>query len=515
MASGTGTRYVPTAGEGSVPQWLGLYQAYIAVNADPTYKGRVKLRVPQVFGGTTSGWAVPVVGLPYIPAVGTQVTCMFMGGDPTLPAWFSNVTSSPVASVTIGSGPPTVDGTNVGDVYYDKSDGMLTYEWNGTQWTPYQIGTAAIATGVGLTEPAISSPSITAGTITGTVITGSTINGGTFNGANWIENDNGMFLYSGTPASGNLLASLSPASGTDAYGNGFQIGLYVYGSAGSYVSLIEAGSTANIQLHPASVTQLSAIPQVFAQGEDQGTSAESQSLVLTSGSTDNKDSAYILLSGASGDGTTTIANITFEIQGADSSGPAARIDPEGIHTYQAFYAPGLASTPAGGGAGTGTAVFYAAVDGDMQVLDGLDGMNYATQRRSLVSKSSQTVTGGGGAVFTTTVGARYYRVHGQLYVLPSVAGVLQFGWYVTSGAGGILNFTVIEGTSTWSTGQTGPSSTASASMTFTTSTSSQYIVNIDGSFEADALGTFELLAGTNGTGTYSVAQYSFLDIMTV
>lgn len=66
-------------------------------------------------------------------------------------------------------------------------------------------------------------------------IQGSTIEGSTFMGTNWLEDDNGMFLYSGTPTTGNLLLSVAPSAGTDAYGNSYQAGFTVFNGPSAYL----------------------------------------------------------------------------------------------------------------------------------------------------------------------------------------------------------------------------------------------------------------------------------------
>ena len=48
---------------------------------------------------------------------------------------------------------------------------------------------------------------------------------GVFDGTNFVINSAGQFFYSGTPAAGNLIASIAAASGTDAYGNPYIGGL--------------------------------------------------------------------------------------------------------------------------------------------------------------------------------------------------------------------------------------------------------------------------------------------------
>lgn len=51
---------------------------------------------------------------------------------------------------------------------------------------------------------------------------------GTFAGTNFIINASGAFFYSGTPANGNLILSISPAGGTDAFGNTYLAGFTAY-----------------------------------------------------------------------------------------------------------------------------------------------------------------------------------------------------------------------------------------------------------------------------------------------
>lgn len=60
-----------------------------------------------------------------------------------------------------------------------------------------------------------------------------TITAGTFNGTDFILNANGLFLYSGTPAAGNLIASITSTAGVpDPFGNGGLEGFTHYDSLG-------------------------------------------------------------------------------------------------------------------------------------------------------------------------------------------------------------------------------------------------------------------------------------------
>ena len=88
--------------------------------------------------------------------------------------------------------------------------------------------------GNALRRPAIQSPNYVAGS------TGWTVNQdgsaefnnlairGTFNGTNFIINSSGEFFYSGAPALGNLIASITNAAGTDAQGNAYPAGYTTY-----------------------------------------------------------------------------------------------------------------------------------------------------------------------------------------------------------------------------------------------------------------------------------------------
>ena len=161
MASGA--TYATGGGEGAVRQWWGIYFGYIAVNQDPLAQGRVKLRVPQVFGATTSGWASPMVPLSYVPKVGTTVTVMFVGGDPTKPVWFGNFALPGAASSwTISATAPS--DPQLGAIWINSSDGNVMEEWNGSGWVAYQIGGGAIASGT-----------IVPGIVNGTVVEGAVL----------------------------------------------------------------------------------------------------------------------------------------------------------------------------------------------------------------------------------------------------------------------------------------------------------------------------------------------------
>lgn len=82
-----------------------------------------------------------------------------------------------------------------------------------------------------LVRPAIKSPNYSPGVSGWTIdrdgsaeFNNLTIRG-TFNGTDYMIIGAGMFFYSGTPATGNLIASIAPKPGVDAYGNPFVAGI--------------------------------------------------------------------------------------------------------------------------------------------------------------------------------------------------------------------------------------------------------------------------------------------------
>ena len=74
-------------------RFFGKYRGTVTDNADPSQRGRVKVRVPAVLGDVEA-WAMPCVpyagagvGFYAIPEPGTGVWVEFEAGDPSFPIW--------------------------------------------------------------------------------------------------------------------------------------------------------------------------------------------------------------------------------------------------------------------------------------------------------------------------------------------------------------------------------------------------------------------------------------------
>lgn len=168
--------------------------------------------------------------------------------------------------------------------------------------------------------PAIQSPNFTAG------ITGWTINKdgsaefnnltvrGTFFGTDYIINTNGVFFYSGTPATGNLIISLAGAAGTDGFSNAYPQGLSFSGSGESLVMGLTGGSPLIYAVTGLPETNGSAL-QVIKLGSGTG-AYEFMQLISAEDSTQN-DLMLMGLGGSSADAT---QKAQWNVQYKDSLG---------------------------------------------------------------------------------------------------------------------------------------------------------------------------------------------------
>jgi uncharacterized protein involved in type VI secretion and phage assembly len=76
-------------------RFTGKYQAIVVDNQDPRGLARLKVRVPEVFGDETTGWASPCspfagqnAGLAAVPPVGSLVYVEWPAGDTSrVPIW--------------------------------------------------------------------------------------------------------------------------------------------------------------------------------------------------------------------------------------------------------------------------------------------------------------------------------------------------------------------------------------------------------------------------------------------
>jgi hypothetical protein len=75
-------------------RFFGKYRGKVTDNMDPLMQGRIRAKVPAVFGEEETGWALPCspyagsgVGFFFVPPVDSNVWIEFEGGDGDYPIW--------------------------------------------------------------------------------------------------------------------------------------------------------------------------------------------------------------------------------------------------------------------------------------------------------------------------------------------------------------------------------------------------------------------------------------------
>jgi hypothetical protein len=104
-------------------RFFGKYRGSVVENVDPSFQGRLMVRVPDVFGILTSSWALPCVPLAgpdmgtsfVLPRVGSSVWVEFEQGDPQMPIWVGCFWDTPgslgimgMAAAAAGADTPSV-----------------------------------------------------------------------------------------------------------------------------------------------------------------------------------------------------------------------------------------------------------------------------------------------------------------------------------------------------------------------------------------------------------------------
>lgn len=113
-----------------------------------------------------------------------------------------------------------------------------------------------------------------------------------------ILNPSGFFVYNGKPGAGNLVATITPTSGTDPFGNTYQADSTVYGPNGSYIEITSTGGLVGgpaVLFRPQNETQLTTLPQVVANISNAGTANEQEILIVTSGKAAGGDDMAVQL----------------------------------------------------------------------------------------------------------------------------------------------------------------------------------------------------------------------------
>lgn len=139
-----------------------------------------------------------------------------------------------------------------------------------------------------------------------------TVTASTFQGTDFVINADGAFFYSGTPAAGNLIASIASANGTDAFGNAYRQGVTVYQPPNVFAQLnggiLYFAETSDAV--PATVTGGTGQLDMLSGQRALGTT-QAQVVLLDSGGTSG--TAQVLVD--AGGTATPLTNALLEVQG--------------------------------------------------------------------------------------------------------------------------------------------------------------------------------------------------------
>jgi hypothetical protein len=265
-----------------------------------------------------------------------------------------------------------------------------------------------IVGGTALRIPAIQSPNYSPGAagwiikIDGSAEFNNLVVRGEFSGTNFIINSAGIFLYSSTPAAGNLIGSWANAAGTDAYTNAYPAGLVVGLKTKPQVHVNNNASAGFIEF-PTNRSIENTIASILAGVVNSGAVNEYATLQLFGPTvTGATDSAKLLLNSQNNDGsseanfsvTTGAGSLTIDKTVATLNGPRLAAFPDASALSALFV-----NTDAGY---TGNMARFQLNAADRFVADN-DGIltTYAT---NAFTTYTPTVAGGGTVTWTTRTG---------------------------------------------------------------------------------------------------------------
>ena len=254
-------------------------------------------------------------------------------------AGFTNVHFTPDATGVMSTG--TVQGGTNGDTWVNTSAGNQVNQWNAGVWNAITWNASNV----------IQANTITASQIAAGIIIAGVVNGTTISGAQIIAfGSSGEFLvYSGTPASGNLIGSWSGASGIDAQGNAYPAGLAV--EQGGLVLYNQGSAPASVSGASSFYSSTAGRPRYLSQV---GTDAvlernEINISQFTIGNTVTATAMSPTLSYAANEGAQS-SEFEIEIMGVIVGGPTASVQTFGFRLY-------IDGANAGGGFDIGAVLF--------------------------------------------------------------------------------------------------------------------------------------------------------------
>ena len=131
---------------------------------------------------------------------------------------------------------------------------------------------------------------------------------GTFSAGNTLITPSGIFVYSGTPATGNLIFSIASVAGTDEFGNPYKGGgATAYGTSGatSGLSTFNSNTDAYVFAAPGGATHMILPPELVGEVGNAGTATEFTGAALYSGSNSSGFDAAVEVFTGNNDGSSS------------------------------------------------------------------------------------------------------------------------------------------------------------------------------------------------------------------
>lgn len=319
---------------------------------------------------------------------------------------------------------------------------------------------------------------------------------GTFNGTNFIINSNGIFLYNGTPALGNLFIAISNNIGPDQFGNNYTVGINIFSTSGAGGQIVLANNAGqpDIFLIPAGMAHLTVDGQIFPTSGNTGLVNEQAWLIFTSGKENaHEDSAIQLIS-----------------QSADATLPALYVWEHGGNVGMKID-PTIGLLLAGQSAPASNPIGYAGIwcdtTGSLRTIDSADGQTYSVQHgHQVLNNSSGAITSIAPATtavaLSRTVSARQYIVRGVLYLTCNATGFNPEFEITSPGGGtpGIISWSGQRGTVLLGTTEFQPNVLAGVGAAASYVSGNVYIFYVYGVINPLSSGTSQLLVAVNASG---------------
>jgi hypothetical protein len=398
-------------------------------------------------------------------AITVKVTCTNAGGAHAIlaPRIITGQAASQAGAATVSAaGGPS---SNVQESITTTVKGSLVY-------IAAEAASVATLTAVSSTTTILADADALVGDTGGTGRTGATVTPGatTIGWTSTMSTSFGFAALEILPAggTGNLIGSWTGASGTDAFGNPYPQGLSV------------------------------------SIGTISGSTFEGSDFIINS-------NGIWMYSGAPAAGDLIMALVNPGGTGID---PFGNTSPFGLSMQYPVYVGPFSGTPA---SVSNVAVLFSQL-GSLQVVDGLDGVRYGTERHSQIMPAggfNVTATGLTDTGLHMPVGARPYRISGMLLIqAPAAApGTIELNFAGPGGATGTIAYSmmraaVLNGTAVQAPNTTftiGPSPLA---------VNNEYIIYMDGAVTFTTTGTAALEAGVAaGATSFVVAANSYIDFL--